>query len=561
MSKYEKFYEEEQKKIGIRKDLAIKLVNYWEADLDKALSSKANLESKVSYLLATGVAKKIMALSFASEKVLKAILEKYLTSTDVDKDEWLANKIVALSEATTIKQELEEQRKPLTDIIPKKVLDFLPKKLVVEVDPDGQITDIYSRYANKDKNIGVKIEKQKEFMKVRVKFEQLLDKGMLSDNNKIKMMSLIIAVMYDTGIRPGDAETGLSYTNIDTEGPETSDKKGPKPSRELVDTFGSISLEPQHFKVLNGVTNLAFYGKSGVFNKAQISNHLLNSVIKEVIMKFALEGEPGKPLFSVDGVPYTSAQLQNFYVGLLKLAGMGDATGHSMTDLRKLKASTVLHKALLDAKEELQDQILKIENLYSKKALTQVSNLIAESLNTAVQKSEVALNHTSMNMTINSYINPQLILNFLSRSGEIERDFTELLHSDGKLDFDVKQFVINAAQSRFVDNGGWEDIVESEGQYGVLPEQDEFGSQYSLLGRRYASLNTKRIIVDRIEGRIAICLMGKSYIELPVSFLPKGVKEGMMIEINMVVKAGPKGIVKNKIKQLSVGDTGGDFSI
>lgn len=166
-----------------------------------------------------------------------------------------------------------------------------------------------------------------------------------------------------------------------------------------------------------------------------------------------------------------------------------------------------------------------------------------------------------MNMTINSYINPQLILNFLSRSGEIESDLGELLHSDGKLQFDVKQFVINAAQSRFVDNGGWEDIVESEGQYGVLPEQDEFGSQYSLLGRRYASLNTKRIIVDRIEGRIAICLMGKSYIELPVSFLPKGVKEGMMIEINMVVKAGPKGIVRNKIKQLSIGDTGGDFSI
>jgi len=561
MSKYEKFYEEEQKKIGIRKDLAIKLVNYWEADLDKALSSKATLESKVNYLLSTGVAKKIMELSFASEKVLKTILEKYLTSKDENIDEWLVSKIVALSEATTIKNELEEQRKPLTDVIPKKILDYLPKKLVVDVDPQGQITDIYSRYANKDKNIGVKIQKQKDFMKVRVKFEQLLDKGVLSSDNKIKMMSLIIAVMYDTGIRPGDAETGLSYANIDTEGPETEDKKGPKPSRELVDTFGSISLEPQHFKVLNGVTNLAFYGKSGVFNKAQISNQLLNSVIKEVIMKFAMEGEPGKPLFSVDGVPYSSGQLQNFYVSLLKLSGMADITGHSMTDLRKLKASTVLHKALLDAKEELQDKILAVENIFSKKALTQITSIIAESLNSAVEKSEVALNHTSMNMTINSYINPQLILNFLSNSGEIESDLSELLHSDGKLQFDVKDFVVKASQSRFVNNGGWESVVDSGEQLGVLPEQDEFASQFSLLGRRYASLNSRKIIVDRIEGRIAVCIMGKSYIELPLSFLPKGVKEGMVVEVNMVVKAMPKGIVKNKIKQLSVGDTGGDFSI
>jgi hypothetical protein len=558
MSKYEKFYEDEQKKIGLRRDLAIKLMDHWKVDLDKALNSDATLSSKVDYLMGTGPAKKIISLSFASEKSLKTILEKFLTSMDTN---WLVNKIVDLSEATTIKQDLEKQRKPLTSIIPKKILDFLPEKLVVDVDPQGQIKDLYSRYANKDKNIGVKIQKQKDFVKVRAKFEQLLDKGMLSSNNKVKMMSLIIAVMYDTGIRPGDDDTGLSYTSIETEGPETTDKKGPKPARELVTTYGSISLEPQHFKVLNGVTNLAFYGKSGVYNKAQISNHLLNSVIKEVIMKFAMEGEPGKPLFSVDGVAYSSGQLQNFYVGLLKLAGMKDITGHSMTDLRKLKSTTVLHKALLEAKDELQDQILKIENVFSKKALTQITSMIADALNKAVEKSEVALNHTSMNMTINSYINPQLILNFLSNSGEIESDLSELLHSDGKLQFDVKDFVVKAAQSRFVDNGGWESVVESEDQLGVLPEQDEFAGQYSLLGRRYASLNTRKIIVDRIEGRIAVCIMGKSYIELPLSFLPKGVKEGMVVEVNMVVKAMPKGIVKNRIKQLSVGDTGGDFSI
>jgi hypothetical protein len=562
MSKYDIQYEEDVAKVERRKEVASKIMAYWKSDLSKALSLREDNAVKVEYLKNTGVAKKIMALYEVSDKVLTEMLKKYIsnpsdTEWDLKRDEWIYNRIINLSESDTIKKELSSYRSNLTSVLPKKVLDYLPKKMVIDLDPDGQIVDIYSRYANKDKNLGVKIYKQREFMKVKDNFEQLLNKGMLSRDNSIKMMSLIIAVMYDTGIRPGDDEPGLSYANIETEGPETQDKKKPKPIRELVDTFGSISLEPQHFRVLDGITNLGFYGKSGVFNKAQISNQLLNRVIKEVIIRFALEGQE-KPLFSVDGVGYNAKQLQTFYVGLLRASGMQDITGHSMTDLRKLKSSTVLHEYLVSNKKELEDKILAIENVFSKKAYKQITDVIVSHIDSAVKKSEVALNHTSMNMTINSYINPQVILNFLSTSGEIENSFGDLLVSGGKITFDVQGFVIKASQSRFADNGGWMSVIESGERLG-LPEMDEFAKGYSIL--RSASSNKKRLVVDRIEGKRVICRVGRSMLELPLGFLPKGVKEGMAVDVSMVLQAIPTGILKKKIKQLSVGDAGGDFSI
>jgi len=557
MSRYEDFFQEEQKKVQTRKEVASKIMNYWKADLQKAISLNMTIEDKVSYLMSTGVARKIMAIYGMKEKVLKETLENYIKTPN---DEWLYNKILNLSESHTIKTELEKLRKPLTDVIPKKVLDFLPKKLVVDVDPQGQILEIYSRYANKDKNIGVKIEKQKAFIYVKNKFEDLLHKGLVSRDNRIKMMSLIIAVMYDTGIRPGDMETGLSYTSIETQGPETEDEKKPKPARELVDTFGAISLEPEHFKVLNGITNLAFYGKSGVFNKAQISSTLLNKVIKDVIVDFADEVNTGKPLFSVDGVPFNAGQLQNFFTGLLKTAGMEDISGHSMTDLRKLKSSTVLHKVLVESKKDLEEKLLKIENVFSKKAYTTIATIIAEHIEKAVEKAEVALNHTSMNMTINSYINPQILLDFFSRSGDISDNFGDLLLSDGTLKFNVQEFVLNASQSRFADNGGWESVIESGESLG-LPEQSEFAKEFGYMGRRYAATKKKRVVIDRIEGKKAICYMGRTLIELPLSFLPLGVKEGMTVEFIMDLKNTSTKDVKNKINQLTINDNASVYSI
>lgn len=562
MSKYDIQYEEDVAKIERRKEVASKIMTYWKSDLDKALASRLDNEAKVEYLKNTGVAKKIMSLYKVSDKVLTEMLSKYISNpNDIEWDKnrnlWLYNKIINLSVSDTIKKELADYRSNITSVIPKKVLDYLPKKMVVDLDPTGQIVDIYSRYANKDKNLGVKIYKQREFIKVKEKFEMLLEKGMLSRDNHIKMMSLIIAVMYDTGIRPGDEDPGLSYTNIEMEGPETEDKKKPKPLRELVDTFGAISLEPQHFMVLNGITNLGFYGKSGVFNKAQISNSLLNSMIKQVILQFAIEGGE-KPLFSIDGVPYTAKQLQSFYVGLLRSSGMQDITGHSLTDLRKLKSSTVLHDYLVSTKKELGDKILEIENVFNKKAYKTVADVIVKHIESAVEKSEIALNHTSMNMTINSYINPQVILNFLSNSGDIENSFSELLEKGAVLKFDVQEFVLKAAHSRFVDNGGWESVIESGERLG-LPEMDEFAKGYSIL--RSASVNKKRLVIDRIEGKKVVCRVGRSMVELPLSFLPKGVKEGMAVDVSMVLQTIPTGILKKKIKQLTVNDDGGDFSI
>lgn len=163
-----------------------------------------------------------------------------------------------------------------------------------------------------------------------------------------------------------------------------------------------------------------------------------------------------------------------------------------------------------------------------------------------------------MNMTINSYINPQVILSFLSNSGEIENSFKDLLLDGAKLIFDVKQFVINASASRFADNGGWTSVIESGERLG-LPERDEFAKEQSLL--KFARVTNKKVlVVDRIEGNKAVFKLGRGTFVMPLMALPKGVKEGMRIEIALGGIPSVKKLEK-KFKGLSSNDTGGDFSI
>lgn len=44
-------------------------------------------------------------------------------------------------------------------------------------------------------------------------------------------------------------------------------------------------------------------------------------------------------------------------------------------------------------------------------------------------------------------------------------------------------------------------------------------------------MNDKKLIIDRIEGDIAVCETGGEMTEIPVSRLPRGVKEGSVLSV------------------------------
>ncbi len=560
MSKYQDQYNRDIELIARRKALFLKYFTYWKPQIQRVLI-QTNLpkEEKVQILLNSVVARQIVTSLGKTTKDLKNALTKYIETPN---DEILIERITSLTESGVEAIELEKARRPLTSVIPKDIIGFLPTKLVVDVDPTGEITDIYTRFANKDKNLGIKIEKQKAFIKVKNNFERLLSVGIRAQDPGVRMMTLLIYIMYDTGIRPGEVGEGTSTLKHKYLGPvQKVDNKNlplPKPEEEVVGTFGAISLEPQHFKVIDGITNLEFYGKSGMVNTAYISKPELNYVIRDILKNVALHKTQG-PLFVIDGKPYTRPQINAFYIELLKDAGMPktEVTGHTLTDMRKLKSATVLHETLLENQSVLDMELLKIEDIYSENAEKEIQKAIVGYLKKAVEQSEIALNHADMDMTINSYINPQVLLNFFQRSGDVTDSFSELINTGGKLEFNLQKFVLQASNriyNKFVDNSGWGGMMETEEGYGVRSNPLNIPERL-----KYAKLNKKVIVVDRIEGKQAVCRFGRSTFILPVSALPVGVREGMGLEISL--KPVNTKLVRNKLKQIAQRDDGKDFSI
>jgi len=503
-SKFELFHKEEQELIKNHTQLVLSAVKAWAPKIKQVNAIvNASVDDKVALLMGSNIGKKLVSLTI-KETALKNLLTKFFEKNETM--DVLLQKFETIAETYITNKELEMMREPLTNIIPKAVLDFLPKNLVVDIDPEGVIEDVYTRFQNKDKNLGVKVQKQKDFMIVKDKFEKLLGAGMASPIDTIKIMSVLISVMYETGIRPAsDPDTTLSHVRTtplypkDFKDKATATQKA-EASSELnalgpssVTTYGALTLLPSHARVLDEYSwegsgvQLSFYGKSGQLNWAEVRGSQATKIIKELIEEFN-KNPHGGPLFSLNnGKPITFAQLTSFYTKLLISAGMdtNDITGHSLTDLRKLKASTTLHEVLVRYQEEFYDNILALDPLQimlnNKESLKSLSKLIVEYLKKAVEGAEMALNHSSMNMTINSYINPQVILSFLSHGGNVPQDFKELVHDKFQLKFDLKDFVIQATQSKLIDPTGWIEAVGLE-RLGVLGEErDEFAKEFSLL--------------------------------------------------------------------------------
>lgn len=58
-------------------------------------------------------------------------------------------------------------------------------------------------------------------------------------------------------------------------------------------------------------------------------------------------------------------------------------------------------------------------------------------------------------------------------------------------------------------------------------------------------------VVDRIEGKIAVLeIEGETFIELPVKFLPKGVKDGDVLKIYIEIDTEAKKERIKKVKEI-----------
>jgi len=125
----------------------------------------------------------------------------------------------------------------------------------------------------------------------------------------------------------------------------------------------------------------------------------------------ASTGEDKYVFQSDNGALFTQAKLTEY---LVAIAGFK----LKLTDFRKLKASQTVLESLKASQKEIYKKIVELHTSNVVDIKDQIINLTMNAVKDAYLDASVALNHQhlygSADTTINSYINPQVLLSFLS---------------------------------------------------------------------------------------------------------------------------------------------------
>lgn len=300
---------------------------------------------------------------------------------------------------------LERERKELTEIIPKSFLTYLPKSLVVNVGENGKIKEMKTIYAEQINDMKAKMDRQKKLLNCIDDLKKQLSKDMKSKDEEKKLCAVIIGLMLETGIRPGNLE-----------------------SKDIEETYGASTLEAGHIKFISyNKAILKFRGKKGTLNKAVVQDRELIKVLKSL---------GGTTLRSDDSV------IPNDVLSKYLREASGEIL--NLTDFRKLKASQVLLESLKRRESKLHKDLEKIKDLEVDTAKDKIVDKVLDMVKDAFEESEKALNHESKNTTINSYINPQILLSFLA-NGEVADKLEDIvLNKQQTLKFDPMVFIEKA---------------------------------------------------------------------------------------------------------------------
>jgi len=322
---------------------------------------------------------------------------------------------------------LEEGQGPLREAVPAEIMAFMPKNIIVKVDEDGRIEQITDVFANDRENLGVKIAKMQSLLKQYNSIAAQVKKDLKSDDEVTRLSALITAIIMETGIRPG------------SEGSRAIQVIGGK---EIpIETFGAITLGPRHVSFIrDNFATLRFIGKKGTENIADLTDP---EIIEEIRMLAEREGSDR--LFETkDGRTISYSDLMRYFRARFD--------GVTPTDFRKLKATRVVFEELQNQKDELREDIQKLAAEETDDLRERLVERIVESLDEAVEKSRERLSHISSRTTKESYINPEVLLDFLSRGRVADSLEDAVLSGDKYLVFDVDKFtarplVANPAQA------------------------------------------------------------------------------------------------------------------
>ena len=314
---------------------------------------------------------------------------------------------------------MSESQTPLRKEIPESLRKFLPQKIVVNIDEDGAIKGVTDRFTNEFDTLATKIKRQKTLIQRYNAIAMKVKKDLKSPDELVRLSAVLTAIIMETGIRPG--RIGATMTKGGQE----------------IETFGAITLGPRHVRFMREhFAQLEFVGKKGGINIAAVSDKEIVQALEDYVARAQKAGTTSI-FVTKKGEAFTYSNLQSYFNNtLLKV--------FKPTDFRKLKATEKVLNGLRDRQEALYEQIQGFVKDQAQDAKEKVSEAVLEVVEQAYEDARAALSHDSVQVTISAYINPTVLLRFLSQ-GSIENSLQDaIVNNKTMLRFDPTVFIEKA---------------------------------------------------------------------------------------------------------------------
>jgi hypothetical protein len=176
----------------------------------------------------------------------------------------------------------------------------------------------------------------------------------------------------------------------------------------------------------------------GTVNTAAISNSAIVKVLKDYVDN-ALESGSDYIFITSEGEQFTYQDLVRYFRINFK--------GFKITDFRKLRATQEVFDGLQEERDSMLQRIKEVAELETEELTQRVVEIVAETINKAHERAQVALSHDSGSTTKKSYINPEVLLRFLSTASMQSTLKESITTGKTKLHFDPMMFVREATRT------------------------------------------------------------------------------------------------------------------
>jgi len=317
---------------------------------------------------------------------------------------------------------LSKAQANISKVLPPELKAFLPPNITIETDDSGMIRGMADLFGNERDTLRNKVELVRKIVIDYNKIVGRIKKDLKSSNDRTKFKALVTSILMETGIRPGREGNKSKVAGIE------------------VETFGAVTLSPQHITFIKAnFAELRFVGKGGGLNVTHLKDRSVIKILKSYAKK-SLTNKLDRVFVDKGGVPLSHVEINYYFqdhFGSIK-----------PSDLRKYKATEQMYEALKEGQLELQKKILGFVEEAAVDLKEKVLQEIVNTLNSAVTRSQQALSHVKGADTIGYYINPDVVLTFLSQ-GFVEEDIKgAIIRSERYLSFDVDTFIAHAISKK-----------------------------------------------------------------------------------------------------------------